>query len=205
MKSIFKNRLLLLLAVILAMSFEGTAQLDQKSRTDSETRRDGSCRSVIAEKLYGLRKVGSRGPKSLSFPIDQKWNSQALGDFMKDVQVSEFFAYRFKGPRETALIVLTTRVGRPLSEDSIQDWFIQVGKSTVRFKSIATNPNLTFWDNEGRLNYLAMTYSDGASMDSSSNLVPLDFKLLQILDNGVTKLIEEEKNVRCVLSMAKPR
>lgn len=204
MKVIIKNQVRFLVIIILAISSDGVAQLNRNGQTDSATRTDESCDALIAERLDRVRKIGSRTPKRLGAPFNQKLISPTLNTLLKDVSVGEVLIYRFKGPRQTALIMITTRVGRPLSADSIQDWFIQVGENAVRFKSIATNPNLIFWDKEGRLNYFTLLYSDVVAKDGSSNLASLDLRRLRLLD-GITEVIEEEKKVRCVLPIAKPR
>lgn len=205
MKIVIKSKLQLLVVVLLAMSAYGWAQLSQDSNMSSTAPTNPPCDTLIAERLDRVRKRGSRTPKRLYPPVNQKLISPALNDMTKNGGLGELLAYRFKGPRKTALLMHTTRVGSPLSEDSIQDWFIQVGQNVARFKSIATNPNLLFWDEEGRLNYFTILYSEGAVMNASSNLVSLDFRRFRLMDSGAMQLVEEDKNVRCALTMAKPR
>jgi hypothetical protein len=204
MRSIIENQFQLLVVVVLAVSSGGVAQV-RTMITDSGTPRVESCDTIVAERLDRVRKINRATPKRILFPLNQKLKSRAVSEFLNDVEVGELFAYGVKGPKETALIISTTRVGKPLSEDSIQDWFIQVGESAVRFRSIATNPNLIFWDKEGRLNYITLSYSDGVAIDASPNIVSLDFRRMQLRASGVTELIEEEKNVRCVVNVRRPQ
>lgn len=204
MKIVIKSKLQFLVVVLLALASDGSAQLSRNVHMDSATQKNLPRDELIAGRLDLATKIDSKAPKRLYPPFDSTLISPGLSHLLKDVS-GELLAYRFRGPRQTALLMHTTRVGGPLSEDSIQDWFVQVGQNVVRFKSIATNTNLFFWDKEGRLNYFTVLYSDVAVKDVSSNLISLDFRRFRLLDGATTELIEEQKSVRCVLTVTKPR
>lgn len=203
MRMIFRNELGRLLIIILALSWNGFTQIDQDDSRDSLMQKYLSCDAVVAERMARLNPTGASTPKSLYAPFDPKPISSSLKSLLTDINVNELIAYQFKGRRDSTLVMITNRVGRPLSAESVQDWFIQVDKKAFRFKSIATNPNLVFWDN-GRLNHLVILYNSEAKKDKQSNLVSLDITRMQLRQEATTELIEEERNVRCVLRTTKP-
>lgn len=204
MKIIIESKLQFLVIFLLALASTGSAQLSRKVYTDSVSPKHPPCDTLIAERLDLAKKIDSKPPLRLYHPLDSNLISPGLSKLLKDIR-GELLAYRFKGARQTALLMHTTRIGDPVSEDSIQDWFVQVGQNVVRFKSIATNPNLLFWDKEGGLNYFTVLYSEVAMKNVSSNFVSLDFKRFRLLDGDTPVLIEEQKSVRCMLTITKPR
>lgn len=205
MRIFIENRLLLLGLVILALSSASIAQVSGSESIAPPTQTDESCEILIVQMVGRVPRIAGRMPERLSHPIDQQLISPELLTLLKDVPIERLIGYRFKGPRQTALVLRTTRVGSPLSDDSIQDWFIQVGTNAATFRSVATNPNLLFWDQENRLNYFTILFREGAGNDGASNLVSLNFRQLQLHESGIAEVVEEQENVRCVLPKSKIR
>lgn len=201
----FTNQVRLFVVIIFSLCTAGVAQPDQHSKAQSSNQDYESCDTLFKNKVGMVSRRTDRLPKRLSRPFDHNLFSPALSQLLKNVSIADFNAYRFKGKRKTALAMISTRGGAPMSESSIQDWFIQIGDKVVAIKSIATNPNLIFWDKKDRLNIFTILYSDMDEKRNSSNLVSLDFKQMQFGDNGNVELIEEEKNVQCILNVQKPR
>ena len=134
-----------------------------------------------------------------------KSKAPAILDFLNNADMSYLFAYKLRGRRKTVDILSKKGIGVSGSGVYLQDWLIQFDDEPVRFTSIAQNPNLIFWGADGKLSYFTILFSEGFRKDPGDNLVSLDFRRLAIDERGVTQLIEEEKNVLCVLSMEKPR
>jgi hypothetical protein len=195
----------MLLGILLAISANGGAQQISSLDKYSTNRSSESCEKLLADRLTRVMKMSTKAPKKRSANFSQKSISSPLSDFLKDADSDNLFVYELKGPRKSALIIITKVRGISATEANLQDWLIQIDDNSIRFRSFAQNPNLVFWDEHGNLNYFTVTFSQGAVRNPSSNIVWLDFKRFQIRDRGTGKLIEEEKDEQCILNLQKPR
>ena len=120
--------------------------------------------------------------------------SHEFENWLKGVQLDRLVVFEVRHEKKKALAFRSYVSGATGISVNYYQWFIQFGNYSVIFESLSGNPNLIFWDINDELNYYLIDYSD--KFPESNNII-LNLFRYKISPSGKSRLVSEEKNVRC--------
>jgi hypothetical protein len=132
-----------------------------------------------------------------SFNRNDKLLSNGLRKWLEIADEETLSVHELRYGEKKALLLNATHIHATGLAINFQYWFISLEDQHVEFISQSKNPTLIFWDKGGTLNYYAIDFSDNFLLNKDWNNVTLNLLRYKRDANGNSRLVSEERNVKC--------
>jgi len=123
--------------------------------------------------------------------------SPDLKKWLETRDEEKLVAVELRYKEKKALILGSANLGATGIASNFQNWYVRFDEHSVEFLSLSEDPKLIFWDRSGLLNYYVVDYGSKFLEHRDWDKVAFDLLRHGVSPDGESRLVSEERNVRC--------